>query len=1008
MYFRNFAICLLASTMLTMPVRAESVAVYDASELQIQSEDGHETVYGKDGTAFSGAVVLPDEENRQMTYVYRDGQKNGVAVSRYENGQVELEITYRNGAKNGEEVMFQQDGKPLYKKTFKDNVLDGEYLLFYENGKPKQKSSYENGELNGESDYFDDEGKVIKIENYKKGIKDGVERIIKNNMLVEENNYVNGKLDGVSKKYNEQYLTDEIHYKNGMKEGLHRIYSEDGGIEDIYYEADMKTGESRKFSPTDRKASVTTYLNDQKNGLQMEWSDTGAVKNVAQYSRTPNDPSCQDCRWIAIENYKNDKKDGLCRYYDEIGELASVSYFVEGVELAKTDIAQNPQLNEIFVAYRNGQLNEYAERRNLWYIILWLGLSADKADMIDELNKQMKMFAVKMDEMETYKKVNQTQFEEQNRSLFFGLTPLSYAVNLSAPATMLQKFATSKEAIEEVNPRGTTALQEAVRLNNLNMVKYLLLNHADVKKVYAGGNTILLFAFKEKVQLPIIEALIKAGADVNAQDKQGNNMLLYALKENEPVSVIRALLEAGADVNSRDKYGVSAFLLAMQRQDAELMNLFIEFHANLNDSAPDGGNLFDYAYTHHAPQEILQMILQTGVDVNQADKNGQLLIIKALAAEDYEMVKTLLKHGADINLTNAEQESALTYVLTHQVPPEIEDMILGQVHDYMSNLPKINLPMWKILLADNRVDLLKNVFTSIDLTQPDLNGEIPLKAVLTSEVSLEVMDLALQNVKNIEDGYMWDAVYRKDAKALAALAKHGGNVNSRDAQKDTLLIYMAKNNADMALIEAIETPALIVDDADIDGHTAMHAAIKNNNVALVRNLLEHKADPNFKVDDKVYLTDLTDEQTDIMELLLHYGAKLDYVDLDGHNLLEQGVLHLNADLVDKALKAGLDPQKKDFEGNNALLMLAEAVEKNAETMGDSMAQKVEQIVILLAGANVDINTQNADGETLLIRLAKKKVPFYKDIAEALERQGINSELKDQYNKTAADYAAENK
>ena len=78
-------------------------------------------------------------------------------------------------------------------------------------------------------------------------------------MLVEENNYVNGKLDGVSKKYNEQYLTDEIHYKNGMREGLHRIYSEDGGVEDIYYEADKKTGESRKFSPTDRKGSVSLH-----------------------------------------------------------------------------------------------------------------------------------------------------------------------------------------------------------------------------------------------------------------------------------------------------------------------------------------------------------------------------------------------------------------------------------------------------------------------------------------------------------------------------------------------------------------------------------------------------------------------------------------------------------------------------------------------------------------------------------------------------------------------------
>ena len=1007
MFGSKFAFYLLTSTMLSMPVWAENVTLHNADEIEFKSENGTDVAYTADGKTLSGAVILPDEEGRQITYFYRNGLKHGIATSHYEDGKMEMEITYRKGKKNGEEITFFENGKPQFKKTYNNDVLDGEYIAFYNNGKPQQRSLYEKGQLNGETDYFDRDGNITKIEHYQNGVKHGIERIIQNNTLVEENNYVDGKLDGVSKKYNAQYLTDEITYKNGKKNGAHRIFAEDGGITIIPYVDDKKSGIGKSFSPTTRIGTRTTYLNDQKNGLYAEWIDNGVIENVERYDRTPQDADCQ-CKQIRIENYKDDKKDGVARYFGADGELEQVSYFMDDVELAQTNISHTPQLNDIFVAYKNDRLNEYAERRNMWYAVLWLGLSTEKVDILNELEKQMKMMAADMADMETYQKVNPTQFARQNRELFFGLAPLSYAVNVAAPTEILQKFATSKELIETVNPRGTTALQEAVRLNNLDMVKYLLLQHADVKKKDANGNTILLAAIKEGVQLPIIDALINAGADVNAQDNQGNNVLLAALKNGLSAPVIRTLLDAGADVNSKDQHGTSAFLLAVKRQDVDLMNLFLEYNADLKNLAPNGDSLFDYAYTHQAPKHILQMILQNGANVNALNQAGQLPIIKALTAQDYEMVTTLLQYGADVNLTDKNQESALTYVLQHEVPEEIETQIFARNNDYQSYLPKIDQPMWKVLLSQERADLLGDVFAKMDLTKADERGEVPLHFILISDVEPEYVDMALDHVNQIDESYLWEALKNKNLLILQKLVSHGANVNTRNVGNNTLLHFVVRHQYDKDYIETLAAGKLEVDALDGNGQTALALAIEQNNEPLVRALLQHGADVNKILNDKTYLTDLTAEQADILQDLVHFGAKFDYIDAQNKTILEYAVYHLNADLVEEALIAKSDVSKKDLDGNTLILQLADVVSEHKDMPNDKLVNAVEKIVVLLTSAGLDINAQNINGETLLIRLAKLPTPHYEALAEMLLIHELNPELKDQYDHTADYYLPKTK
>ncbi len=1002
MFGSKFVFCLLTSTMLSMPVWAESVVVHNADEIQFKTDNGHEIAYITDGQIFSGAVVIPDSEGRQITYFYRNGLKHGVATSHYEDGKLELEITYRKGMKNGEEIMFYENSQPQYKKTYKNNVLDGEFILFYNNGKPQQRSFYENGKLNGETNYFDRNGNLTRIEHYENGVKNGIERIIQNNMLVEENNYVNGQLNGVTKKYNSKYLTDEITYKNGKRNGPHRIYAEDGGITIIPYVDDMKSGVGKSFSPTTRIATRTTYLNDKKNGVHAEWIDNGAIENIETYNRTPQDPNCK-CTQKLIENYRNDKKDGISRIFGADGELEQVSYFMDDVEMAQTNIAHTPRINDVFVAYKNNRLNEYAERRNMWYTILWLGLNTGKTDILNELEKQMTMLASDMADMETYQKINPTQFMEQNRSLYFGLNPLSYAVNISAPTEIIQKFATSKEVVEAVNPRGTTALQEAVRLNNSDMVKYLLLQHADVKKKDANGNTILLTAVKEKVQLPIIQALIKAGADINACDQQGNNVLLVALKEQMPEPVIRDLLMAGADVNSKDKQGNSAFLLAIKQQNTDLINLFLEFNADLSTQSPNGDSLLDYAYTHQIPKPILHMILQNGANVNALNKVGQTLIMKALVAQDYEMVTTLLQNGADVNLTNSEQESALTYVLQHQVPEEIESQILAHNSDYTGYLPKIDKPLWMVLVLQERADLLDDVFEKIDLNQPDSRNEVPLHFILTADIEPELVDIALNHVKKIDDKYVWEALKNRNLMIFQKLIAHGADVNSRNEQKDSLLHYIIRNKYDKDYLSAVAVKGLEIDALDANGQTALALAIAQNNEPIVRALLQNNADTNMVINDKVYLTNLTSAQSGILEDLLAYGAKLDYIDSEQKNLLEHALFNLNADLAEYALTAKVDFQKTDYDGNNMILQLADSVEKNKDMPTQELVEQVEKFVILFTSAGLNINSQNINGETLLIRLAKQSNPHYEALENMLLLHEINPNLKDQYNRKASDY-----
>lgn len=950
-FMKKVIACLSLITFFTVVdiAKADNVILSNAEDLVFKTDSGEEIVYDKNGELYSGAVVLPDEENRKMTYFYQNGKKHGIAFSRFASEKMELETTYANGKKNGEEVLFYMNGNPQYKKNYKNDVLDGEEILFYQNGKPQKQAHYKDGKLNGEIHYFNEKGDHTKIETYKDGIKDGMERIIENNILREENHYVNGVLDGTTKKFDTQYLTDEIQYVNGKREGIHKTYASNGGWREIPYKNDKKEGMGKIYSPQKVMVESVVYANDKRNGLHKKFNLGGKL--------------------IFAENYKDDMKDGIARYFDDNGLLTEISYYMSGVELNKVEINKRSDLKNIQDAFSDKQLDKYSNKRNLWYKILWLGLNIEQSEILEALEKEMKMYAVDIDDMRIYERYSGGQFDGESKQLFFGLSPLDYAINVEAPTEVLQKFISQKET---PNSRGLTPLRDAVRLNKTDMVKFLLLN----------------------------------GADLNEKDSEGNDILLYAIITKSPYDMIENIIKSGGDVNTHNNLEQTPITVALAQRNIDLVKLLMDSGAE-TQKMTGGENILYYSYNKKVPLEIIKKLLENGSDINSTDSEGNNLLLKALKNDDEETVFFALENNADINQKDNEGETAVSYILFNKVSPQISEEIFKRDYNFSDKLEKPNKMLWKILMEQNKLDLLKQTWDKMpDIRKvADAMGEIPLNVALDVKDNPQLHELALSYIDKADDKMLWNVVKDKKFELFKDLLAKQANVNSKNGDGDSLLIYMVKNGYDHKFSDLILSEKLNIDAEDSKMKTALDIAIEKNDLKLAEYLLKAGANPDRLINGETYITKADPSQDELVKLLLKYTKQLKTDLPNNESISLRAVKRLNLPLFEYLLANNLlDFDAKDDNSNSLLLSTADYFAQSTDKDDKKLiTENFLTIAKILLEKGADINLRNGNGETLLIRLAQNCGSEYNELAKFLLDNGADASLKDQYNKTAEDY-----
>ncbi len=224
-------------------------------------------------------------------------------------------------------------------------------------------------------------------------------------------------------------------------------------------------------------------------------------------------------------------------------------------------------------------------------------------------------------------------------------------------------------------------------------IKTLLENGVDINEKNVVGTTPLMYAVKrnKKEYIPL---LLENGADPNEKDNQENSSFYYAAGEQFSMPMYELLAESSsADFNSINKDGrtlLTEFIRMMSDSENDLNSLqrLLSDGADLKHSALYYGNpKSGLDYIAEKKSGILKSVLDSGsIDINEQDNQGNTILHKVCAynvnydaeaaKEIYRKVKLLLENGADKDISNDKDETALTLASTDNLKVKTVELLM--------------------------------------------------------------------------------------------------------------------------------------------------------------------------------------------------------------------------------------------------------------------------------------------------------------------------------------------
>lgn len=176
------------------------------------------------------------------------------------------------------------------------------------------------------------------------------------------------------------------------------------------------------------------------------------------------------------------------------------------------------------------------------------------------------------------------------------------------------------------------------------------IDDAIVQKILDSGDTAAL------------QKLIDAGLDVNSRDADGNTILFYMLTHYSSLDMAKTLINAGADVNLPSANGLTPLLVATAlASELQLSQQPVTAENNLNAEIQQANFNEQQKFLLKRSQELLQLLIANGADVNQETPRGTPLMSAATSDLNAPLVKTLIKADANVNQQDRFGRTALFY-----------------------------------------------------------------------------------------------------------------------------------------------------------------------------------------------------------------------------------------------------------------------------------------------------------------------------------------------------------
>ncbi|XP_063242235.1 uncharacterized protein LOC134542151 [Bacillus rossius redtenbacheri] len=387
---------------------------------------------------------------------------------------------------------------------------------------------------------------------------------------------------------------------------------------------------------------------------------------------------------------------------------------------------------------------------------------------------------------------------------------------------VLRKF------INYEDDEGLSAIQEAVQIENVQVLQWLVERGANVNAVDNDGKSVLFYALKYQ-QLKFSDYLTEHGADVKLVDIHS----LYRCLDDKPqrLEVLKMLVDKGANITMEDNYGETLLHCAAERGDYEFIKWLIEngkVCVNYEDS--EGTKLIHLNASSGQWELVKWLIQHESCDVNVKDRIGNSVLNYAAFKGCFDVVQWLAKPkadgggGADIN-AKGELNSSVLHDAAISGNIDLVEWLATPViqggggldinaKDDDGRTPLHEAAFYGLLdLVEWMVKAQKDGGGGADVNIKDKNGETALYSAAYFG-QLELVQLLLNKTHDVQ-------IPNKDGKMVLHVAAAFGEVN-----------LVAK-----LLDDGISS----VDTKDAFGRSALHYAAEHNNHEVVSLLLDYGA-----------------------------------------------------------------------------------------------------------------------------------------------------------------------
>ncbi|MGW8122289.1 ankyrin repeat domain-containing protein [Roseivirga echinicomitans] len=202
------------------------------------------------------------------------------------------------------------------------------------------------------------------------------------------------------------------------------------------------------------------------------------------------------------------------------------------------------------------------------------------------------------------------------------------------------------------------------RLTNYGMLDYFQVRGFDLNELDENGNGLFNYAARSG-NIELLEELVDRGVKFGENKVTGENAILMASSNRENTVEYFKYLEAlGLNPAVKTNEAVSALhRISASNNNLAVYNYFLSKGLNVNDADSNGNTPLINAASRNS-LEMISFLAEQTTNINSSNKEGQTALTMAVARNSPAVVDYLISKGADVNVIDEKGNSLGQYLIS--------------------------------------------------------------------------------------------------------------------------------------------------------------------------------------------------------------------------------------------------------------------------------------------------------------------------------------------------------